>query len=85
MANTRQMIRIAAMAAHLVTLGIASFLFTQTRAMTVFCVIASLLIGCGGIGSVPGRPLSAYAAFGSLMGYAFWVSVSAIIRARFWD
>ena len=83
MANSKQRIRVAAMAAHAVALGVVVFLFTQTRTMTAFCVIASLLIGCGGIGSVPGRPISAYAAFGSLMGYAFWISVSAINQRAF--
>jgi hypothetical protein len=83
MANPKQMIRVAAMASHAVAVGVVAYLFSQTSGMTLFCVIAGVLIGCGGAGSVPGRPISAYSAFGSLMGYAFWVSVSAINQGAF--
>ena len=70
-------------AAHGVAIVGVVLLFLQTRGMTVFCTVAAVLIGCGSVSSVPGRSISTYAAFGSLMGYAFWISVSAINQGEF--
>lgn len=65
-------------AAHAVAVVVVMALFLQTQAMTAFCAVAAALIGCGSVSSVPGRSVALYAAFGALMGYAFWISVSAI-------
>jgi hypothetical protein len=78
MSARRSWIRPLTLAAHAVAFTVAVPLFIQTRAMTAFCAVAAILIGCGGAGTVPGRSVSTYAAFGALMGYAFWISVSAI-------
>ena len=68
----------ATLASHAVAVAVVVLLFRQTQAITAFCAVAAILIGCGSVSSVPGRSVSLYAAFGTLMGYAFWISVSAI-------
>ena len=42
-------------AAHAVAVVVVIAVFLQTQAMTAFCAVAAMLIGCGGVGSVPGR------------------------------
>ncbi len=79
----KALFRWVTLAAHVVAAAAVVLTFLQTRAMTGFCVVAATLIGCGSVNSVPGQSVSTYAAFGSLMGYAFWISVSAINQGEY--
>ena len=68
---------------HVLALLVMVIVFQRTQAQTAFCVIAGILIGCGGAGAVSGRTLATYSAFGSLMSYVFWIGVSAINQGQF--
>lgn len=58
-------------------------LYFKTGIMTGFCVVAGALIGCVSVPARPGRPVSQYVAFGVLMGYVFWMGVSAVNQRDF--
>ena len=72
-----------ALAMHVVAAIALVLLFFQTRGMTVLCIGAAALIGCGAVPARPGRPVTLYITFGMLMGYAFWLAISAISQREF--
>jgi hypothetical protein len=71
-------IRLAGWAFHALAAVTLILLVVNTGVMAGFCVVAGLLIGAAGVPTMPGRPMALYAAFGALMGYAFWMFVSAV-------
>jgi len=83
MSDLRPTLRILGFALHVVAAGVLVLLFLKTGGMTVFCVVAGALIGCASVPARPGRPITVYAAFGLLMGYAFWMGASAISQGNF--
>ncbi|HWE37990.1 MAG TPA: hypothetical protein VG406_15575 [Isosphaeraceae bacterium] len=71
-------IRLAGWVVHALAAVVLVILVVNTGVMAGFCVVAGLLIGAAGVPTMPGRPIALYAAFGALMGYAFWMFVSAL-------
>jgi hypothetical protein len=76
--NNKAIFQVVALGVHLLAAAVLVLLFLQTGGMTVFCVVAGALIGCASVPARPGRPVTLYVAFGVLMGYAFWMAVSAV-------
>jgi uncharacterized membrane protein len=72
-----------------VVLGLAAIalalLLGKTGAMAGWCIFPGILIACASVAASPGRPLMLYAAFGDLMGFAFWLGVSAINAGQYLD
>jgi hypothetical protein len=83
MSNLKASLFAAALIVHVLAAVAIALAFLETRAMTGFCVISGALIACGGAAAEPGRPITLYAAFGTLMGYAFWLAVSTINHRAF--
>jgi hypothetical protein len=71
-------VRLAGWVFHALAAVTLVLLVVNTGVMAGFCVVAGLLIGSAGLPTMPGRPIPLYTAFGALMGYAFWMFVSAI-------
>ena len=78
MNDAKSLLWIGALVAHAATAVTLLILVLQAPAMALFCLVAGALIGCAGVPTVPDRPVTVYTAFGVLMGYGFWVAVSAI-------
>jgi hypothetical protein len=56
-----------------------------TRPMALFCLVPGVLTGCVIPAVLRNRPVTLYAAFGVLMGYAFWDLASSINQGHFLD
>jgi hypothetical protein len=78
MSDSKATLRVIALVVHPLAAIVLLLLFFKTWGMTVLCVVPGVLIGCGSVAARPGRPVTLYAAFGVLMGYAFWMGASAV-------
>ena len=78
MADLLQKLRAASWGVHALAAVVVLVLALKTGLMAGWCVVPGFLIACGAAASVPGRPLTLYAAFGSILGLSFWTAVSAI-------
>ena len=74
-------LRVAGICLHVLTVAVV--LVNYQRAMLIFCLVVAGLIAPGSRAAVPGRPLTLYIAFGLLMGYVFWMGVSAL-NQQYW-
>jgi hypothetical protein len=83
MSNLKSAFRIASIVVYIIAAVAFAFLYRETSAMTGFCVVAAVLIGCGSVPARPGRPVTLYGAFGLLVGHAFWLFVSAINQGMY--
>jgi hypothetical protein len=83
MSDLKATLRIIGLVLHVLAAGVLVILFLKTGSMTVFCIVAGVLIGCASVPARPGRPITVYATFGFLMGYAFWMGASAISQGNF--
>jgi hypothetical protein len=70
--------RVATWVVHGLAAVVLLVLFSKTGVMASWCIVPGLLIACGSAASIPGRPLTLYAAFGAVLGLSFWLAVSAI-------
>jgi hypothetical protein len=78
MSHLKATYKAIAIGTHVLAAIALVLLFLKTGGMTLFCVVPGVLIGCASVAARPGRPVTLYAAFGVLMGYAFWMAVSAV-------
>lgn len=78
MSKLKTNFRIASIAVYVLAAIALGLTFRETRAMTGFCVISAVLIGCASVPARPARPVTLYGAFGLLVGHAFWLFVSGI-------
>jgi hypothetical protein len=83
MSDLKRAFRIASIAAYVIAAIALALTFKETRAMTGFCVVAAVLIGCGSVPARPGRAVTLYGAFGVLVGHAFWLFVSGINQGMY--
>lgn len=83
MSDLLSKVRLAGWVTHALAAVVLIALIATTGGMAVFCVVGGLLIGAAAVPTMPGRPITLYAAFGALMGYAFWMFVSAVNQGQY--
>jgi hypothetical protein len=83
MSDLAQKIRLAIWIVHGAVALALVILFGKTGAMAGWCIVPGVLIACASAAAIPGRSITCYAAFGALMGVAFWLGVSAINAGQY--
>jgi hypothetical protein len=83
MGSRKAKFQIAGLIVHLISAIALLLAFREAGGMVAFCVVSGALIGCGAVPARPGRPVTLYAAFGLLVGFAFWLFVSAVNQREF--
>jgi hypothetical protein len=71
-------LRIASIVLHVGAALALLVLLSRAGVTAGWCIFPGVLIACGSVPTMPGRPVTLYVSFGILMGYAFWLAVSAI-------